>query len=626
MSRLPFAAALLIGAAPAAFAAQPDIPRERTGPDADPQPLPPYPTTVPAPIPTEGPAAPAPATGAGTVAIGDVQVTTDPAGTAGAQPRSGWAGGEDGGTGLRLDHTPGDALDAAWVRRQFVANGLIGAETGYDRIVALVQLINRAFIQNGFVNSGVLIPAQPPLGSGGTLQLTLVYGRLVAPAADAEAVAIRWRDGRSAGLGEEFVRARMRSAERMPFNALALERDFRLLADDPAIRTLNADLQPGTHPGEAHLLLMVDPQPRADLYLTAANSRSPSVGGERIAIGGSLRNLLAGGDVLSGEYGRTDGLTDATLGYATSIFTPELILSVRGSLNDAAVVDRPLRPLDISSRDRSIEGGFNYRLVDRPLTPSATPGRWTAARTVSVGVLATHRVSRSYLLGLPFSFSPGSVDGRAEYTALRFTGDWLERNVDQVLALSVTGTLGLEGTRSEFPVPSPPRNFRSLLVQANYARRLDDKGLELRARMSGQWTDDVLYSAERLSVGGENSVRGYRENLILADRGITGSIELSQPFSVSGGRRNPRGDDWGAFTITGFLDGAVTDNVNTVDPRPRSIASVGASLTWTPTEALFARITYGAALKDARIAGSDDLQDKGFQFRLTFRPLTLWNR
>jgi hypothetical protein len=58
------------------------------------------------------------------------------------------------------------------------------------------------------------------------------------------------------------------------------------------------------------------------------------------------------------------------------------------------------------------------------------------------------------------------VNGRAEYYALRLTADYVQRNVSQVIALSLTGTLGLDGTRSDVErVASPSRNFGVLLAQ-----------------------------------------------------------------------------------------------------------------------------------------------------------------
>ena len=71
-------------------------------------------------------------------------------------------------------------------------------------------------------------------------------------------------------------------------------------------------------------------------------------------------------------------------------------------------------------------------------------------------------------------------------------------------------------------------------------------------------------------------------------------------------------------------DGAVADNQQKPKPFPKSIASVGSSLTWRPSEGLFARVTYAEALRGAPIVGDRHLQDKGFQFRITIWPLKLF--
>lgn len=56
--------------------------------------------------------------------------------------------------------------------------------------------------------------------------------------------------------------ARVRAAREAPLSQLALEHDFRNFADNPAIRTVDAQLQPGSRAGEASLLLTGDPPGR----------------------------------------------------------------------------------------------------------------------------------------------------------------------------------------------------------------------------------------------------------------------------------------------------------------------------------------------------------------------------
>jgi hemolysin activation/secretion protein len=614
------AAGLAVAAAAPALAQpdQPDLSRERTGPQAAPLQRPPYAQPAPAPLaPPTGPAA-APPGGEAETPLSAIEVSAD-AGGATALPPARWTPPQEPALALKLEHASGEALDEAWVRRQFSLNGLPAG--GAAKALALVQLVNRAFLSAGFVNSGVVVR---PSATAGALSLRVVYGGLVPPAQEQPAVEVVWSDGHRRGLDAGYVRDRLPSADERPLSILDLERDFRKLAEDPAIRTVNADLRPGARPGEASLSLSVLPQDRFDAYVTYANNRSPAVGEHRVAIGGSMRNALIAGDVLSAEAGRTDGLNDGTLAYAAPVFSPRNAVSLRGTFDDAAVVDPVLEPLGISARERLVEGAFTRKLIDTPLLPADEPGRWTPARTLTVGIGAAWRETKSQLFGEPFSFAPGSVNGRAAYTVLRLTGEYLSRNVDQVFAASLTASFGLEGTKSAVPdLANPDPNFFALLGQFNYARRLAANGLELRVRLSGQWADGVLYSGERFGVGGEATVRGYRENILLADRGLAGTVEIAQPLRLSPVRGGARAFNWDAFVVSAFLDGAVVRNAKPPQPDP-NLSSIGASIAWTPSEAFFAQVTYAKYLKFVDAAGASSLQDKGWTFRVTLRPLKFW--
>ncbi len=597
----------------AALTAMPCAAQERTGPNAVPPPLPAYSQPV-APLPLAPPPAETTPAAGTTVRFTDVIVSAEGAGYAPPQP--GWQPVTDSVLGLALDVPGPSGFDADWVRRQFAANKLIGADITLDRVTALVQSINLAFAANGYLNSGVLIAGGGEAGDA-VLRLTLVHGRLASPPD------VRWNTKRR-GMTADYITARMRAANAVPLNAVAVERSFRLLAEDPAIATIKADLIPGARPGEAGLALTVDPARRADAYISYGNSRSPAIGGTRVAIGGYIRNLFAAGDVFSVEGGLTARRPDVSGSYETPFITPGLSIAVRASLNEASVVDRPLVPLDIRARDTGVEGGLSYRLIAEPLTP-AGPGIWRAARSLTLGVRVGHRETETFLLGQPFSFSPGSVDGRSRLTVLRLTADFIERGISKVTALSFTLTQGLAGTRSPLPgVAAPDPGFRSYLAQLSHARRLTPGGLELRLRLTGQWADGLLYSGERLAVGGEYTVRGYRETLALVDAGAIGSVELAQPFSLSRSGRDAKGTDWGAFSLSAFADGAWLKNRRDPQPVPDRLGSIGASLAWAPSEAITARVTYARALVDAVPVGSRDVQDRGFQFRLTVRPFLLF--
>ncbi len=621
-------ASLLVGcmaAVPAAAQERPagDALRPRTGPQAAGPALPDFATPRPGPVapPSSAPASPVSQGDAALVIFTDIVVAANADAT--ALPHRRWRPdpAADGQPALTAPGVHG--FDAQWVRRQFIDNHLVGAPVSTDRVVALIEAINLAFVRNGYINSGVQL-ADPLDAGGGVLHIRLVYGRLVS--GTAAPIEVKWGPRGANGLTADYVRHRMRSSTRVPIDAEAIERDFRQLTEDAAIATVTADLRPGANPGEAVLALTVDPAPRGDVYIAVGNSRSPAIGGERGAIGGSLRNIAVAGDVLIAETGLTAGRPDATASYSTPFLSPRTTATLRGSYSDAAVVDRPLLPLDIRASEWTVEGGLAQQSFASPLLPDG-PGKWRAARSLTLGVRVLHRQTRAFLLGQPFSFSPGSVAGRAEYTAVRLTADWIERGTRHVTALSATATQGLEGTRSDVAdIARPSPSFRIFQLDFSHAYRIDDHGLELRVRGYGQVADGILYSAERLSAGGVYTVRGYRETLVLADSGVIGSIELARRFSLTGGRAGPNGFDPGAFSASVFADGAVLRNETNPAPANDWLASVGAGLSWIPSSGLTAQISYGYAINPAQQLASRDLQDRGVSFSATLHPLKLFSR
>lgn len=81
------------------------------------------------------------------------------------------------------------------------------------------------------------------------------------------------------------------------------------------------------------------------------------------------------------------------------------------------------------------------------------------------------------------------------------------------------------------------------------------------ARIATQLTPDSLLPLEQFSIGGVDTVRGYRQNQFVADNGITGSLEIRFPIV-----KDPGG--FGTIQIAPFFDfgkvwnnkGAAVDN------------------------------------------------------------------
>lgn len=521
--------------------------------------------------------------------------------------------GIDSGSSVTSEHDRPESLDALWVASKL--EPLLTVPLRADQLVDRVLEINSTYLKHGYLNSGLRVSEASDLANG-SARLDLVFGSLLStPHPDGEA-SIQWLGDNPKGLTQSYVESQLPSLTQLPFNSRQLEYDFSLLTEAPAIRRATGSLQPGATPGVAYLDLLVAPEDRFDIYFTASNGRAASIGEDRVGIGGAVRNALFAGDVLAAEFGQTSGLTDASLSYSVAFPSSRTRFLVDASSNDASVVEPALRSLDIRSETRSFSAGITHRLVHNPIgRESLTGGR--AGRMIDVSSHFLSNESQTSLLGQPFSFSPGSVDGRSEYQALRVQGEWRERSADSVWIGKLETTFGIDGTSANIDgVATPDTDFVNARLQMTHARRLTPS-VEFRARAISQWADGVMYTSERLYAGGMRSVRGYSENLVLADSGLVGSVEVSRAFNLTGIRT---GFNWGSFRAGVFAEAATLENNAEIDETSSSLTSIGASFVWTPSPAFNAEIAYGHGLSDNEIARRGE---SPWHFLITVRPLKM---
>ncbi len=589
-------------------------------------------------------------------------------------------------------------LDLEWFVQCVRSDGISGKSglTGIpqDMLYRGLQRANLALYQNGYINSGFVLReiAGPP--GKRVAHVKLVVGQLTDRSGKTLCTLTDTRTSRTSAERHAEIRLMEGCGPAHPLNLYLLERNFRRLADDndPWVKRVIMKLEPVDGPindvvGKAYLRLDrpadgIDPSaamplPKRDEtrlgYVKArpffspvigvANNRVPSIGSWRGFSSGTMRGPLPG-MLVTGEVGLTRGALDGSAAVSIEL-TPDLSLQASGDVDDAAVVDPILRPLDIQSRGEGGELGLVYRPIRCPLTPrfgnpasldtrplarrvsdgqgigacaiaarlmGDAPLGWAAATDVSLGLSLSHRRSRSFLLGMPFSFSPGSVDGRSFTTALRFSTDLLKRGrADRAgmrgwtLAAGLKVSRGLDGSATDIAgLSSPSPHFWSVSGYVTYARQLPGTNLILVGRAAGQWADGLLYTSERFALGGANSVRGYPEAVVLVDRGVAGSVQLSKGFSLNGRAAGPAGFDPLRFRILAFADGAMGNSIGSAGTV--HLLSVGAGVAWAPSPALDLRVEYGRRLGDRFAASGDSLANRGFHFSLTIQPFELFSK
>ncbi len=451
------------------------------------------------------------------------------------------------------------------------------------------RALTRWYVDRGYVNSGARVPDQEV--RQGVVRLEVVEGALAA-------VDVRG----TSHLDPEYLSRRLRASTSRPLALSDVVDRLRTMQELPIVETLRAQLLPGERPGEARLSLDVTEAPRWQAGVAVANNRPPSVGPIRTQLYATNRSLTGQADVLSTRYGLTSGLDDAGIEYVRRIALDDTAIALRADTTDASIVEAPFRELDIRSRTRLYAIG-----ISRPLSATADAG------TIVSASLERKR-SDTYLLGEPFSFSPGVQDGRAVISALRLSAERYRRSAREALAMRGSLGIGVRAFGATVNDAAPDSRFVDAQAQVQYVRRLDAEGAQWVARLEGQWSADPLLPLEKFAIGGIASVRGYRENLLVRDQGLVGSTEWRHPLA----RLDVPALGTGLLQGALFADAGGGSNRGATTPSPRWIGSVGVALRLVVGTALSAELHYGHALRKVDGSGHD-LQDRGIHFRVALQ-------
>ncbi len=469
----------------------------------------------------------------------------------------------------------------------------LGKSVTLDDLEEIRQRFTRLYVDRGYVNSGATIPDQDV--SNGIVTFRFVEGRVTD-------IDVTGADH----FNPEYFRSRLARAAATPFNIETLAEEQQILLQDPLIRRLNVELVPGLAPGEARLDADVTEASRFSLSTEIADDQSPTVGEIRGQLQGTMANLLGFGDLLTANYGRSASLNDGFIDYSVPIASDDTRLNLRYDRNGTVVVTPPLVPLDITSSYSSVGIGLSR------------PFYRTAEQNLTLGLSLERRQEQTFLLGMPFDFVPGSVNGETNVTALRFSQSWLDRDAEHALALRSTMSLGLEALGATVTNMAtnmtPTGQYFAWLGQAQYVRRIY-QDWEVLIRSDAQLSDRPLFQIEQFALGGIDTVRGYREYLTVTDDAVLVSAELRIPIARLRIPRLADSDEAGKLQLVPFYDFGRGWNVDRPTPSPPSISGVGAGLRWLLGSGITAEFYYAKALRNVDVGNS--LEDRGIYFRVT---------
>jgi len=458
-------------------------------------------------------------------------------------------------------------------------------EVTFEDLLELRSAIVQLYIENGYITSGAFLLNNQVLSSG-IVQIQVIEGEL-------EEIEI----GGLNRLREGYVRSRLELATSTPLNQQRLEEALQLLQLDPLIEQVNAELVAGITPGSNILRVSLKEAPAVHAAFGVDNNQSPSIGSVQGSVEVSHDNLLGFGDRYSAQYGRTEGLDLYDINYTIPVNARNGTLSFSYNNGDSRVIEEDFEDVGIRSETQTYS--LNFR---QPIT--RTP---TSEFALSLGL--DLRRSQTYILdNIPFSFTEGPEEGEAKVTVIRFSQDWVDRGTRRVLAARSQFSLGINAFDATINDTGTDGQFFSWLGQFQWVQQLSPRNL-LVARIDAQLTPDSLLSLERISLGGVDTVRGYRENQLVADNGILGSVEVRVPLT----------SDPIVLQLAPFFEIGTAWNNREIDPDPATIASLGLALRWLITPDLSLRLDYGIPLISVGERGNS-LQENGLYFSIRYQP------
>jgi hemolysin activation/secretion protein len=462
---------------------------------------------------------------------------------------------------------------------------LEGQALTLSQLLDLRTAITDLYIRNGYVTSGAFLPSGQDLG-GRVVQIQVVEGSI-------ETIQV---NGLSR-LRQGYVRDRIALATHPPLNIPRLEDALRLLQIDPLLDRVDAELTAGSRPGQNLLILDLAEADPFSLALTADNSRSVSIGSIQGEAQVLHRNLLGFGDSASVRYGLTEGLNLYELRYGVPLNARDGTLQVRYESADSRIVTPQFVDAGIRSDSKTI--GFSLR---QPLSRSIS-------QEFALGLALDLRESRSFILDdIPFSFSIGPENGVARVTALRFSQDWLTRDIRRVVAARSQFSLGLDLFNATVNDTGTDGRFFSWLGQFQWVEQVSPRWL-LVSRVNAQLTPNSLLPLERFSVGGVDTVRGYAQNQLVTDNAVVGSVELRVPLSAN----------INELQLIPFIDIGTGWNNQTETPSSSVLLGTGLGVQWQPIPMANLRFAYGIPLINVSNRGGS-WQENGVYFSVTMQP------
>ncbi|WP_320241840.1 ShlB/FhaC/HecB family hemolysin secretion/activation protein [Cognatiyoonia sp. IB215182] len=401
-------------------------------------------------------------------------------------------------------------------RVQRVVAPVQGQCLGLAEINSVLEAITFAYVEAGYIAARAFLPEQDL--SDGQLDVVVVEGSLEAIIVNSDPdVAPRQRATAFPGM----VGA--------PVNLRDIEQGLDQLS---RLRSVNAtmELAAGSESGASVLAVnrQVGRRWHASLGLDDQGSASTGEYQSRLSFG--YDDLLGLNDTLSLTYQRS--MDDSPLSFSDNrphgdTWTARFEVpygywsfALDGNRNAyKSQIDGAIDPIETSGNS-STKNVRVSRIVHRD----------QISKTTAAGTL-TAKETESFILGSRIDVS----SRRLSIFNLDVSHSRQIWGGQGLASLGVSRGLDILGAivDNDAPDGAPVAQFTKYDFALGYARNfaIQVQSVTYNVRLTGQWSDDLLFGSEQMSLGGHSSVRGAESALLFGNRGLTLRNEFAMPVA-----------------------------------------------------------------------------------------------
>lgn len=400
-------------------------------------------------------------------------------------------------------------------------------------------------------------------------------------------------------LNDSYIRDRVLQAGATPLNFANLEDALQLLRADPLIGDIRANLTTGSQANQSILQITVSEAKSFSIRPFFDNYGNTSTGIYRIGVNLQELNTTGNGDSILVGYTRSGSADIYQLNYQYPINPQGGTLGFNFSAGQSPITEPPFDSLNILTDSQTYELAYRQPLLRSPREEFA------------IGISTAFENSGSYFGNRSFNFQNFKFDdGRSQSRVLRLSQDYLSRDPSGAWVLRSIFNMGLNVLGATIRNDgSPDGRFFYWGGQVLRVQRIGtDRDTLAFFRLNMQFSGDQLLSLNRFSIGGAQSIRGYRQNQLTGDNGIQASVELQFPVAR---------DEEGLATVKllPFVEAGTIWNSSGVNSTNQSLIGLGLGATYQPMRNLLFRLDYGIPLVNVSNSGNN-LQDSGLYFSI----------